>query len=230
MNRFNEEDFNRFIIANRVVGFFEHGVTLKSGRKSHWYVNWRTVANDAFLLDRLSDFIIDFVNDHGLSPDAFYGVPEGATKVGVITTFKWAKSRPGFSPGSASVPMGRARPKEHGVPKDRFFVGEPRGRVVVIEDVTTTGGSLLRELDKLKEAKVDVQAAIGLTNRMERTDDGRGVEDVVRGKGIPYHALSDATSILPEAYRVFKPAGDIARAIEAEFEEYGIGALKLSKN
>jgi len=229
MSEFSHQAFNRFIIENKVVGFFDEAVTLKSGRRSHWYVNWRTVAGDVYLMDRLSDFLIGFVKDQGFSPDAFYGVPEGATKLGVIATYKWAKSHPDFAPGSNSLPMGRAKPKDHGVPKDRFFVGSPEGKIVVVEDVTTTGGSLLRELDHLAEANVDVLAAIGLTNRMERTDDGTSVEDAVKAKGIPYHAMSEATSFLPEAYDTFRPGEKIARAIEAEFGEYGIRRVKLIK-
>jgi len=227
MDAFDKAEFNRFIIDNRVVGFFDRAVTLKSGRKSHWYVNWRTVAGDVFLIDRLSNFLIDFVSELGLSPTAFYGVPEGATKLGIITTYKWAIVQDDFGPSSHCLPMGRGRAKEHGVPVDRFFVGEPKGRIAVVEDVTTTGSSLLAELDRLKEVDVEVIAAIGITNRMELTDDGMSVEDAVNAKGVPYYALSQATSFLPEAYRILKPGENIGREIEKEFEEYGVAALRL---
>lgn len=228
MGEFSTGDFNKFIIANRVVGFFENEVTLKSGRKSHWYVNWRAVSNDVYLMDQLTDYLIGFVCDVDLRPDAFYGVPEGATKLGILTTYKWAKSSGDFAKGNFSLPMGRARPKEHGVPADRFFVGEPRGRVIVVEDVTTTGGSLIRELRNLKEAGVNVIAAIGLTNRMEVADGGKGVSDAIGAMGVPYHAMSDATSLLPELYRDLKPGERIARAIEDEFKKYGVKPLKLA--
>lgn len=227
MDKFNKGDFNKFIIENRVVGFFDKEVTLKSGRKSHWYVNWRTMSNDVYLMDQLSDYLIGFVCDAGLEPDVFYGVPEGATKLGILATYKWAKASGDFARGRFSLPMGRARPKEHGVPADRFFVGEPRGRVVVVEDVTTTGGSLIRELKNLREARVDVIAAIGLTNRMEITGDGKGVSDAIGAMGVSYHAMSDATSLLPELYRTLKPGEKIARAIEDEFEKYGVKPLRL---
>lgn len=227
MGTFDPREFSRFILENRVVGFFEREVTLKSGRKSNWYVNWRTVAADAFLTDRLSDFLIAFTSDLGIEPDAFFGVPEGATKLAVIATYKWARSSPSFAPGSNPLPMGRGRPKEHGDPKDRYFVGEPRGRTVVVEDVTTTGGSLLAALDQLSEAGAEVVAAIGLTNRMERRDDGRGVADAVAERGIAYRALSDATDFLPAAYRAFAPGEAIGRAIEGEFRRWGVKPLKL---
>lgn len=227
MSMFDKDAFNQFIIENEVVGFFDKAVTLKSGRTSHWYVNWRTLSSDVYLVDQLADHLMCFANDNHLNPDMFYGVPEGATKLGIIATYKLAKASPNFKVGSFRLSMGRGRPKEHGVPKDRYFVGEPEGRVVVVEDVTTTGGSLLDEIDKLKDAGVDVVASIGLTNRMELTADGQSVEDAVNAKGVPYYSLSEATSFLPEAYKILNPHVDIAKAIESEFREYGVRPIAL---
>jgi orotate phosphoribosyltransferase len=227
MPHFDRELFHKFIIDNRVVGFFDEPVTLKSGRSSNWYVNWRTVCSDVFLLDRLSDFLIQFVEDLGLKPDAFYGVPEGATKLGVITTYKWARVQRDYAAGRYPLPMGRGKPKEHGKSEDRFFVGEPRGRIVVVEDVTTTGGSLIETLDQLAKIDVQVLAAIGLTNRMEKRDDGKSVEEAIGERKLRYYSLSDATAFLPPAYSAFTPGEKIARAIEEEYERYGVRKLRL---
>lgn len=227
MSLFKREEFNRFLIVNGVVGFFDKPVTLKSGRRSHWYVNWRTVSGDVYLIDRLADFLIYFTKDRGLDPEAFYGVPEGATKLGIIATYKWASSQPGFAQGSNRLPMGRGRPKEHGAIQDRFFLTSPHGKVVVVEDVTTTGGSLLRTLDQLADLDVEVIAAVGLTNRMELRDDGKSVEDAVKEKGVQYLALSSANDFLPNAYKALAPGERIAREIEKEFMEYGAQPIKL---
>jgi orotate phosphoribosyltransferase len=229
VSRFDQGVFNRFLIDHRVVGFFDEAIRLKSGRESHWYVNWRTVAGDVFLIDQLADFLIAFAHDHGLDPDGFYGVPEGASKLGVLATYKWVREKPGFGPGSHALPMGRGKQKEHGVPEDRFFLTPPRGRIVVVEDVTTTGQSLLAALDQLQEIDVEVAAAVGLTNRMERRDDGSSVEEAVRAKGVAYFALSDATQFLPAAVRAFSPRAEIVRSIEKEFEQYGVRPLRLTK-
>ena len=227
MSHFDQEAFHHFLIDHRVVGFYDEAIRLKSGRTSHWYVNWRTVAGDVFLIDALADFLLAFVQDKGLDPDGFYGVPEGASKLGVIATYKWVREKPGFGPGSHALPMGRGKPKEHGVAADRFFLTPPRGRIVVVEDVTTTGQSLLATLDQLKEIDVEIAAAVGLTNRMERRDDGASVEEAVRKQGVPYLALSDATAFLPKAYALLKPRAEIGRAIEEEFERYGVKGVKL---
>ncbi len=227
MGKFDQGEFNRFALENNVVGFFEKPIKLKSGRMSNWYVNWRNVAEDVFLLDRLTDYIIAFTEDLGLEPDCFYGVPEGATKTGILTQYKWARRSPDYGPGSHALPMGRGKPKEHGAPKDRYFVGQPRGKTIVLEDVTTTGSSLLTAIDSLAEVGVPVIAAFGLTNRMELRDDGQSVKAAVESKGIPYYALSDAFQLLPEAYKRLNPGEDIARAIEEEFKKYGVRELRL---
>ena len=238
MGRFNQADFNAFILKERVIGLFDKPVTLKSGRQSNWYVNWRTVSEDVYRLDVLTDFAINFVLDLvasgelGREPQCIYGVPEGATKYGLLAQYKWAKRAAHFGPGSHALAMGRGKPKEHGVPKDKFFVGEPRGLTLVLEDVTTTGGSLLTTIDQLLEAGVEICAAVGLTNRMEKRDDGLSVEAAVQkkisaGQPIPYFHMSRATELLPLVLDEMKPAKAIFEAIAAEFIEYGVEPLAI---
>ncbi|MEW5896752.1 MAG: hypothetical protein AB1668_03610 [Nanoarchaeota archaeon] len=248
-NQFNHEAFNQFALDNGVVGFFQQPITLKSGRQSHWYANWRTVADDAFLLDKLTDYVLAFTKTHGLQPDCFFGVPEGATKLALLTQYKWAKQSPQYAPGSHCLPMGRGKPKFHGAPKDRYFLGEPRGKIVVLEDVTTTGGSLLTTIHRLRSLDdVKIIAAIGLTNRMELTPfidgDSRGtvvtfkkifeettghkyerpmgVPEVIRYAGIEYAAMSSATFLLPAARERLNLREDITSAVNREFQRYGV--------
>tara|TARA_Y100000310_G_scaffold345406_1_gene464604 strand:+ start:1331 stop:2746 length:1416 start_codon:yes stop_codon:yes gene_type:complete len=224
---FNQQEFNEFVLKNGVIGFHKQPVQFTSGRYSNWYVNWRDVTEDAFLLDRLSDYIIEFVRGLEVQPDCFHGVPEGATKIGVITQFKWAKQSPSFSAGSHVLSMSRGKMKEHGEPKDRHFLGESKGKTFVVEDVTTTGTSLISTLDKLRDAGVEVAGAIGLTNRMEKRDDGMTVKEAIESRGIPYYYMSNSFDLLPEAYSKEKPGKDIGRAIEIEFENYGIQNITL---
>lgn len=229
MRKFNQKEFNEFIIKQNIIGFFKEPVPLKSGRLSNWYVNWRNVAGDVYLLDKLTDYVIAFIEDLDLNPDCFYGVPEGATKLGIITQYKWAKRQANYGPGVYSLPMGRGKPKDHGDPKDRYFVGMPRGRTIVLEDVTTTGGSLLTTIDNLLEAGVEIIASIGLSSRNEIRDDGKSVKEAVEEKGVSYHAMSNALDLLPEIYKRLQPGEDVAVAklVEEYFEKYGVEKIKL---
>ncbi len=218
---FNKRAFNEFIVKHGVVGFFKEPIKLKSGRESYWYVNWRTITETVYLTDKLTDFVLSFVEEKKLKPDCFYGVPEGATKLALITQYKWAKGRRDYSAGRYALPMGRGKPKEHGEPKDRYFLGMPKGKTIVIEDVTTTGSSLISAIKTLQEAEVEVIAAIGLTNRMEKRDDEKTVEKAVKELGVKYYAMSDATELLPLAYRTLQPGKEIGRKVEEYFKKYG---------
>ena len=229
MKRFDRSAFNGFVLKNKVIGFFNKPLELKSGRLSYWYVNWRTLASDVFLLDRLTDYIISFVKDLGLSPDCFYGVPEGATKMGVIAQYKSALGSPNYGPGRHALPMGRGKPKGHGAPGDMYFLGAPRGNTVVLEDVTTTGDSLLSTIEEIQGVGANVLAAIALTDRMALREDGRSVKEAVESKGIAFHSLSRVTQLLPEAFSLYRPGEEIARAIEREFEEYGVEKVTVRK-
>ena len=92
--------------------------------------------------------------------------------------------------------MGRAKPKDHGDPKDRYFVGSPTGNICILEDVTTTGGSLIDCIKHLQEMGHHICAAIGLTNRDEFRDDKKTVKEALSDLGVPYYEMSNAKTLL----------------------------------
>ena len=224
---FNQEEFNNFIVDNNIYGFFDEAITLKSGRKSHFYANWRNIVEDAYLTEKLANYLIAYAKNRGINVDTFFGVPEGATKLAVITQFLYAQSSNDYAKGSHVLSMGRAKPKDHGAPKDKYFVGMPQGKVIVIEDVTTTGGSLISKLDELKEAGIDIAGVVSLTNRMELRDDGKSVQAAIEEMGYNFYSMSVSTDILPIVYNKLNPNPEIGKAIESEFNEYGVNPIKL---
>ena len=224
MNWENEkENFNNFIVNNNIIGLFREPIKLKSGRLSFWYINWRNIASDVFLLDQLTDYILLYINYLGLNPKCFYGVPEGATKIGIITQYKWAKNQENYKSGAYILSMGRGKQKEHGDPKDRFFLGVPNGETVIIEDVTTTGDSLVNAIKKLKDLNVNIIAAIGLTNRNELRDDRKSVKEIILENDIQYYAMSNAFDLLPK----LEMTKEIADHIEAYFKKYGTNRINF---
>ncbi|MFX0023128.1 MAG: orotate phosphoribosyltransferase [Candidatus Hermodarchaeota archaeon] len=215
--KWKQENFNEFIKIQKVIGIFDEPIKLASGRLSHWYVNWRNITSDAYLLDELTDYIISFINYLGINPKCFYGVPEGATKIGIITQYKWAKIQKNFYPGNYPISMGRGKQKEHGDPKDRIFIGIPEGDVVVLEDVTTTGGSLLSTIRKLGDFNINIIGVIGLTNRNELREDGSNIKDVISDYNIPFFAMSNALELLPH----LEMNNEIKNNIKEYFKKYG---------
>jgi orotate phosphoribosyltransferase len=227
MAGFNQEEYNKFLIEHNVIGFFEEPVTLKSGRISNWYANCRYLLDEVGVIDKLTDFVLAFSDDKGISADYFYGVPEGATKLAIILNYKKGKLD---NNENQVLVIGRGKPKEHGDPKDRYFIGpvKERDKVIVIEDVTTTGGSLIDTIKHLQESNIEVVAAIGLVNRMEKRDDGKSVEQVINELNVPYFAMGNSMELLPMARDDSKPSESVLEEVEKYFDQYGIEPLKLS--
>ncbi len=191
---FNQNAFNSFVIRNKVIGFFDSPITLKSGKQSHMYINWRTITNDVALLEACALFIIEFCKKNNIQPTCFYGVPEGATKLGLLTQYLWAKQQ-SAKPGSHILSMGRAKPKPHGSPQDKYFVGEPAGDIILLEDVTTTGQSMIDVLDQLQNLGKNIIGCIGLTTR-ETIENRPTVNQQLKERNVPYYALSNAKTLL----------------------------------
>ena len=219
----SKQKFIDFIINNNVIGFPEQLVELKSGRTSPFYINWRTVAEDVFLLDTLTDFLISFIKHLQLEPDCFYGVPEGASKLAIITQFKWARLQENYRPGAFILPMGRGKPKNHGDPKDRFFLGFPKGDVILVEDVSTTGQSLIKSAEILQNLEVKIISVVGLTNREEISEDGQYFEDILLEKGLKYHAMSSVADIV--SHMSLNP--NIIHQIETYYKKFGLREIRL---
>lgn len=225
MKVFNQEKFNEFLIQEKVIGFFEQPITLNSGRLSYWYANCRNLLDYAGVTDKLVDFTQSFSNEKNLNPDYFYGVPEGATKFALILNYKRAhllKSK------NYPLVIGRGKPKEHGDLKDKFYIGPVKegDEIIVLEDVTTTGKSLIDAIDKLREARVNIIAAISVVNRMEKRDDGLSVEEKLKKLNAPYYTMTDASQILPLAIKACKPKPEIIANVEKEFKQFGVLELK----
>ncbi|MFX1259562.1 MAG: phosphoribosyltransferase family protein [Promethearchaeota archaeon] len=216
--------FNNFIIENNVIGLFKSPILLKSGRESYWYVNWRNVAADVYLLDKLTDYLLSYIEYLDLKPTCFFGVPEGASKLGIIIQFKWAKKQKNYNAGVYTLSMGRGLKKEHGDPKDRVFLGIPNGKVIILEDAVTTGDALVSTINELKKIGINIIATIVLTDRNELRDDGKTVEEIILEQGIKYYAMSNAIELLPN----LKLDKEVAKKIEEYYKKYGSKEITLT--
>ena len=226
MDNFNQEEFNKFLIENNVVGFFPEGRTLKSGRFSYWYVNCRNLAGKVGVTDKTASFLLAFLKAKELGCDYIYGVPEGVTTLAVVANYKKGIEN---SNNEQPLVIGRGKPKEHGDPKDKYFIGpaKPGDKVVVVEDVTTTGGSMLKTLDFLKETGIEVVAVVALANRMEIRDDGKSVAESVEAKGTKYFSMSDADQLIPMAIEKENPDKEFLKNFQEKYNEFAIKKINV---
>ncbi|MBN2111754.1 hypothetical protein JW707_01510 [Candidatus Woesearchaeota archaeon] len=226
MADFNQEEFNKFLIEHDVVGFFPEGRTLKSGRFSYWYINCRNLAGKVGATDKTAGFLLDFLDAKGIEYDYIYGVPEGVSTLAVVANYKKGIQE---NNDEQALVIGRGKPKEHGDPKDKYFIGPAKkgDKVVVVEDVTTTGGSMLQTLDFLKETGITVVAVVALANRMELRDDGTTVAESVEGKGTKYYSMSDADQLIPLAIEKENPIREFLEKFQDKYNEVAIKKIKV---
>jgi orotate phosphoribosyltransferase len=212
------KSFESFLIANSVLGFHPELVTFKSGIKSRWYVNCRKLAQRLSVLEESAVYITQFISDQikvdGI--DAVIGVPEGVSELANAVSRKMIVA--GQAP-SDKLYTPRVKPKEHGDPANKFWVnGNIPSKVIVLEDVTTTGGSAISFIEKLKESNVTVVAVVALVNRLHRHN-GKTVVESFAEIGVPYFSLTTAEKILPDFIATF-PEGERAQLqqiIDAEY-------------
>src|ERR1700746_658970 len=150
------------LIRKRAFGRGE--ITLASGRKSDFYFNLKPTMLDPEGATLLAELTYETLKEDGL--DFVGGLEMGAVPLaGAIAQISWIKGHP------ISAFFVRKKPKEHGA---RLSVeGLAKGerlhgkRVVVVEDVTTTGGSAMKAVEAVREAGGDVALVLTMVDREE---------------------------------------------------------------
>lgn len=157
--------------------------SLASGKRSKYYIDIRNVVTRPKSLKMICDHIIKKMKNYSLKPDYIACVELGAVPIGVIVS-----DRTGLP-----LIMVRKAEKDHGI-KDRlvgFKKGrDPAGTVLLLEDETTTGGSVLSAAKVLKDEGLVIDAIITVVSRQE------GSEEAISGAGIMLISLITAEEIL----------------------------------
>lgn len=145
----SREEIARCLVDAGAVRFGDF--TLASGQKSDLYVDVKRAWTDPDRLDRIAEALAARVGP----VDRLAGMELGAVPLVVATALR--VRRPYI--------VLRKAPKEHGT--RQAFEGEiPAGaRVLIIEDVATTGGSSLRSVEILRAAGATVDRALVVVDR-----------------------------------------------------------------
>jgi orotate phosphoribosyltransferase len=161
--------------------------TLTSGKKSSYYLDCRMTTLDAkgaLLIGRL---ILRHIRTHGIEADAIGGLTMGAdpiaTAVAVVSAIE-GSPLPAF--------IVRKEAKGHGTQRSiEGYEGKPGSRVIVVDDVCTTGGSILTAADRAEEAGYKVVAAFCVVDREEG-----GTELIA--KRYPFYPLFTAKELMKD--------------------------------
>lgn len=169
----------------REKSYEERPVTLASGKKSNFYVDGKQTAlhpRGAELIGRLFFHRLDrFGEVQGVG-----GMTLGADPLATATSL--ISSLEGKAVAAFIV---RKEPKGHGT--QSWIEGkknlEPGARVVVLEDVVTTGGSSLRAVERVEAEGYRVVGVLALVDREE------GGREALEGRGYRFEALLTKTEV-----------------------------------
>jgi orotate phosphoribosyltransferase len=173
------------IIANRSFG--RGDVTLASGRKSDFYFNLKPTMLNPEGAALLAELTFDALKDGEY--DYVGGLEMGAVPIaGAIAQLSWINAHP------ISAFFVRKKPKEYGakatiegLTKDETLNGK---RIVIVEDVTTTGGSALKAAEAIREAGGVVVLVLTMVDREE------GAAETFKEAGLAFKSLFKASEFL----------------------------------
>ena len=174
-------DRNRLIEIVKARSF-QSGVniTLASGKPSTYYFNMKPTMLDPEGSYLIASQMLDLVSEDKAT--LIGGLEMGAVPVATsIATVSYLQKR------SISAFFIRKKAKGHGtqaliegLPKGEEFTGN---RVVVVEDVTTTGGSALTAVEAIKEVGGEVACVVTIVDRLD------GAAEAFSEAGVPFKAL-----------------------------------------
>src|SRR3954447_19666073 len=162
-------------------------IMLASGRESDYYIDMRPTTMHPAGATCVGELIVDALE--GLAVDFVGGLEMGA--VPVATSVSIASHARGRDIGAFFV---RKKPKDHGARK--LVEGLPKGEtlkgrnIVVVEDVTTTGGSALQACAALREEGANIVLVLTIVDRLE------GAADSFAAEGLTFRAIYTADEFL----------------------------------
>ena len=173
------KEFATFLYKNDIIKF--GNFTLASGRDSSYYIDLRLVPSFPHefrkMIKNLQNLVIEKT---GLdSFDSLASVPTGGLVVTSALAIEIIKP----------LIYVRNKPKEHGTTKSIEGKTSAGMKVVMVDDVITTGTSVLNGIKQLKESGLSVSDTFVIINRLEGAD--KAFSDI----GVRIHQLTDILEI-----------------------------------
>ena len=159
--------------------------TLASGKRSEYYIDARLTTMSPEGLSLIGAIALATLRKSGWRADAIGGLTLGADPISYAVSYASAGSD---NPLRAFTV--RKEAKAHGT--GRLIEGPFRAgdRVVVIEDVITTGGSALRAIEAIRAAQGTVVGVLALVDR------GEGGRQTIEAAGTSVVSLVTAAEII----------------------------------
>ena len=173
------KEFTIFLHKNDIIKFGDF--TLASGKNSSYYIDLRLVPSYPHqfrkMIKNLQNLIIEKTGLDNF--DILASVPTGGLVVASALAIEVVKP----------LIYVRNKPKEHGTTKSIEGKTSAGMKVVMVDDVATTGTSVLNGIKQLKESGLLISDVYVIINRLEGAD--KSLDDM----GVQIHQLTDILEI-----------------------------------
>lgn len=161
---------------------------LASGKMSAYYINCKMITLDPYGLNLIGEAVNDLIEENFKKGEisAVGGLTLGADPISVAASMASYKRG---APLKAFVI--RKEPKRHGLKKWLEGNVENGEKVVIIEDVVTTGMSTIKAIKRAKEANLEVKGIIALVDREEG-----GAKNIKNECGLDVFAIFKKSELL----------------------------------
>ena len=218
-----KQEFIEFMVDSKVLKFGEF--TLKSGRKSPFFMNAGGYVTGS-QLRKLGEYYAKAIHDnYGLDFDVLFGPAYKGIPLAVATTMAISE----LSGVDIRYCSNRKEEKDHG--DTGILLGsklQDGDRVVIIEDVTTSGKSIEETFPILKaQADVEIKGLMVSLNRMEKGKGEISALDEIKEKyGFDTHAIVSMADVVEHLYnKEYKGEiiidDELKAAIDAYYAQYG---------
>ena len=220
-----KRDFIEFMVDSRVLKFGDF--TLKSGRKSPFFMNAGGYVTGS-QLKKLGEYYAKAIHDkYGDDFDVLFGPAYKGIPISVVTAIAFSE----LYGKEVRYCSDRKEEKDHGADQGSFLGSKLQDgdRVVMIEDVTTSGKSMEETVPKVRGA-ADVEI-VGLMVSLNRMEVGLGgeksaLEEIKERYGFDAHAIVDMAEVTEylhnRPYNGEIIIDDAMKAsIDAYYEQYG---------
>lgn len=222
-----KKEFIDFMVECDVLKF--GSFTLKSGRQSPFFMNAGAYVTGS-QLRRLGEFYARAVHDNfGDDFDVLFGPAYKGIPLAVVTAVAYSE----LYGKEVRYCSDRKEEKDHGADKGGLlgYKIKDGDRIVIIEDVTTSGKSIEETYPKIKaqetkEGGIKIVGEIVSLNRMEKApDSNKAALDVISEKyGFPARAIVSMSDVVDVLYTNGDKkiiTDDIKAEIDKYYERYG---------
>lgn len=193
-----KQEFIEFMVESKVLKFGEF--TLKSGRKSPFFMNAGAYVTGS-QLKKLGEYYAKAIHDtYGDDFDVLFGPAYKGIPISVVTAIAYSE----LYGKEVRYCSDRKEEKDHGADKGSFLGSSLKDgdRVIMIEDVTTSGKSMEETVPKVRgAADVEIKGLMVSLNRMEKgTGEKSALEEIQEKYGFPASAIVSMSDVVECLY------------------------------